>query len=200
MRFVQRLATLAIMWLLLTATSALAQERAEVSGGWRLLHINGSEGEDSINVPKGWYVDVAVHMNDTFSIVGDVGGNYKSIEETETFSGVSATARGDVSVHTFMGGVRIRASQNPRLVPFGQVLFGGANGKADLQVTTTVGGQTVTLIDESESSTDAALSVGGGVNVSAGSIGVRAQVDWLKIIEEDSGNAFRFAIGIVIPF
>jgi hypothetical protein len=29
---------------------------------------------------------------------------------------------------------------------------------------------------------------------------VRVQAEWLKILADDSGNAFRLGIGLVIPF
>ena len=81
----RRLTILVSGFLLSTAGAAFAQDaRPEVSGGYRYLYVAGTEGADGTSVPKGWYVDVAYPITPMLSIVGDVGGHYKS--ESETFS------------------------------------------------------------------------------------------------------------------
>ena len=199
----RRLAALVVGILALTGGTAIAQDRPEISAGWRLLHISGSDAADisgsedeGVNLPKGWYVDVAVPITPMFSIVGDVGGNYKSESVSFTEQGISFSGTAKVSLHTFLGGIRLRATENPRVTPFAQLLFGAARGSATVEAA--VGG--VPLVDFDESGTDAALSLGAGVNLTAGSIGVRLQAEWLKILEDESGNAFRFGAGVVIPF
>jgi len=199
----RRRATLVLGVLVLTGGTALAQDRPEVSAGWRLLHISGSEaedisgtGDDDVNLPKGWYFDVAVPITPMFSIVGDIGGNYKSESVSFTEQGLTFSGTAKVSLHTFLGGIRLRATENPRVTPFAQILFGAARGTASVEAT--VGG--TPLIDFDESGTDAAMSVGAGINLTAGSVGVRLQAEWLKILEDESGNAFRFGAGIVVPF
>jgi hypothetical protein len=200
MRRSRRLVVCATACLLATAGTASAQDRkAEISAGWRHLFIAGPGGEESTNIPKGWYLDVAVPVSPLLSIVGDVGGHYDSETATQAVQGVTVTGTAKGSVHTFMGGVRLRGSRNPSVVPFGQMLFGGARASATAEGSVTVGGVPFSF-DFSESDTQAALSVGGGVNLSAGSIGVRLQAEWLKVLVEDSGNAFRFGAGVVIPF
>ena len=199
----RRLAALVVGILALTGGTAIAQDRPEISAGWRLLHISGSDAADisgsedeGVNLPKGWYVDVAVPITPMFSIVGDVGGNYKSESVSFTEQGISFSGTAKVSLHTFLGGIRLRATENPRVTPFAQLLIGAARGSATVEAT--VGG--VPLVDLDESGTDAALSLGAGINLTAGSIGVRLQAEWLKILEDESGNAFRFGAGVVIPF
>ena len=199
----RRLAVLLIGILALTGGTAMAQDRPEVSAGWRLLHISGSDAgdlsgtdDDGVNLPKGWYFDVAAPITPMLSLVGDIGGNYKSESVTFTEQGVTFSGTAKVSLHTFLGGIRLRATENPRVSPFAQLLFGAARGSASVEAT--VSG--VPLIDFDESGTDAAMSLGAGVNLTAGSIGVRLQAEWLKILEDDSGNAFRFGAGVVIPF
>ena len=180
-----RLAVLVIGALLLSSGTVLAQDRGDVSGGYRYIRSDG------VNFAKGWYFDVSGHVTDMFSVVGDVGGTYKT--ESETFAGITAEA--DLKVHTFMGGVRLRASMlTPRVVPFGQVLFGA--GKASGSAT--VAG--VTLFDES--STDPVLNLGGGVDVSGGGkVGVRVMAGYLRIFEEGEGsNAFSLSVGAKIGF
>jgi len=111
----RRRATLVLGVLVLTGGTALAQDRPEVSAGWRLLHISGSEAEDisgteddGVNLPKGWYFDVAVPITPMFSIVGDIGGNYKSESVSFTEQGLTFSGTAKVSLHTFLGGIRLR--------------------------------------------------------------------------------------------
>lgn len=196
----RRLTILVVGFLLTTAGAALAQDdRPEVSGGYRYLYVAGTEGADGTSVPKGWYVDVAYPITPMLSIVGDVGGHYKSESETFTEQGVTITGTAKASIHSFLFGVRLSRRDNPRVTPFGQVLFGAARAAASAEASADVGGVPFEF-DFEESDTEAALSVGGGVNVGAGSFVLRFQAEWLKILEEDSGNAFRFGAGVVIPF
>lgn len=195
----RRLATLVLGVLLLSTGTAVAQERPEVSGGWRYLYIAGSDGENGVNVPKGWYFDVAYPITPMLSIVGDVGGHYKSESDTFVEQGVTVTGTSKASVHTFLFGVRLSGRGNPRVTPFGQVLFGAARAAASVEGSANVGGVPFEL-DFDESDSEAALSLGGGANVTAGSFVIRLQAEWLKILADDSGNAFRFGAGVIIPF
>jgi len=180
----RRLVTFVIGAFLLASGTAVAQDKGDVSGGYRYLR---SEGE---SISKGWYVDVTGHVTGMFSIVGEVGGSYKS--ESETFAGVTAEASG--RIHTFAGGVKLRASKvSPNVVPFAQLLFGG--GTASIKAKAAG----VTLLDES--STDPLMHLGGGVDVSGKSpIGVRVQVGWLRVFEEDASNILTFSVGAKIGF
>jgi hypothetical protein len=183
----RRLAGLAIGVLFLTGGRALAQDEGDVSGGYRFLRLTG---DDALNINKGWYVDVTGHVTNVLSIVGDVGGSYRS--ESETVGGITASA--DVSVHTFMGGVKFRASTvSPKAIPFAQVLFGGARGKVNVSG---VG------LDLSESSTDPIMNISGGVDVSGGApVGVRVQTGWARVFEDGRGtNVFQFSVGAKIGF
>jgi hypothetical protein len=192
--------TLLVIGAILAAAPAHAQElRPEVSGGYRYLYIGGSDDADGTTVPLGWYLDVAYPLTPMLSLVGDVGGHYKSESETFSEEGVTITGTAKANVHTFLGGIRLSRRDNPGFTPFGQVLFGAGRAAASLEATVDVGG---IPFDSSfdESDTEAALSVGGGVNVGAGSFVVRLQAEWLKILSEDSGNAFRLGAGVVIPF
>ena len=195
-----RLTILALGFLLSAAGAATAQDpRPEVSGGYRYLHIGGSDGEDGTSVPKGWYLDVAYPITPMLSLVGDVGGHYKTESETFDEQGVTITGTAQASVHTFLFGVRLSGRNNPRVTPFGQVLFGAARAAASVEASANVGGVPFE-IDFDESESEAALSIGGGANVGAGSFVVRLQAEWLKVLADDSGNAFRFGAGVVISF
>lgn len=200
MRRPLHVALLVCVLLFMTAGTSLAQgTQGEWSAGWRHLYIGGSDGAEGTNVPRGWYLDAAWHLTEMWSVVGDVGGNYKSEDANETFQGITVTGEADASVHTFMGGVRVRNSRNPNLVPFGQFLFGAARAAASIEASAVVNGQTIT-VSEDDSDTEAAMSIGGGVNLATPYVGIRLQGEWLKILQDDSGNAWRFAVGVVLPF
>ena len=175
------------------AVPAAAQDppKAQFSGGYQFLRVE----EENINI--GWFAEVDASITRAISVTGLVSGGYKSFEETETFSGVQVTAEADLSVHTFMGGVRYHVRRNPAATPFAHVLLGGVRGSAT--VTATGGGQT---FDESESSTDFGLLAGGGVNIRLNDrFGLRVGADFLRIFADDEdANGFRFTAGVVFPF
>lgn len=82
---------------LLAGGSALAQDRGDLSAGYRFAQSEG------LSYPAGWYVDATGHVNTLISIVGDVGGAYQSDSlSVGTFS-QSMNAR----IHTFMGGLKV---------------------------------------------------------------------------------------------
>jgi hypothetical protein len=158
------------------ATPAAAQSGAEFSAGYNLLIT-----EDE-SIPVGWYADVAKKVSPSLGIVGQVTGNYKSIEE----AGVTV----DANLHSFMGGVRF--SGTSAASPFFQALVGAirTGGSSDLL------GFTVGASD-----TSAALQFGGGVNFGgSSSVGFRVGADYLRTLGDFGGNAFRVAAGIVVPF
>jgi opacity protein-like surface antigen len=81
-----------------------------------------------------------------------------------------------------------------------QALVGLAHGALDAEGSATVGGQTFTF-DESESTSDAAVDLGGGVNVGlTDSVRLRLAGSYFRVFEEDAGNGVRFAVGVVFPF
>ena len=70
----------------------------------------------------------------------------------------------------------------------------------DAEGSATVGGRTFT-VDESESTSDAAVDLGGGVNIGlTDSMRPAPGRQLLQIFEEDAGNGVRFAVGVVFPF
>ena len=140
---------------LATPVAAQTTPKGEVSGGYQFLNLSsGGEGE---SFAKGWYVDVTGNLNETLGIVFEGGGDYRSVTESLTVFGVSATATADFKLHEFMGGVRIASRKNPTIVPFGQVLVGGIDGSASFSGTATVGGTTVFSASGAESATNFAL-------------------------------------------
>lgn len=176
--------------------SAQTAPRTEISGGYQFLTFNIDDENESM--PKGWYFDVAGNLNPMLGIVFQVGGNYKSFEESVSLGGGTFAAEADLKVHEFLGGIRLSARDNPRLVPYGQFLVGGVNGSLELSTTSTIPG--VPAFSSEESTTNFALELGGGVNFGlAESAGIRFGVDYLRVFAEDAGsNVFRFHVGVVI--
>jgi hypothetical protein len=180
---IRRAAVLTVTAWPVLAGVAAAQDvpAAEISGGYNLLRVSG-EGVDQ-TYPGGWYVDVAASITPLVSLVGAITGNYT----TEQFQGIGI----DASALGILGGVRLNARTTPAAVPFAQALFGGIRFKASATGFF------------SESGTDPALLIGGGLNLVPPGLrfGMRVAADYLRIFADDelAGNGFRFSAGAMIP-
>ena len=174
---------------------------AEVSAGWRLLNIpDAGIGSESETMPLGWYADVAGNLTRTFAVVGEVGGNYKDFEETIAQAGINLNVDANFNVHTFMGGVRFSARQNPAFTPYVQALFGLARATGKVEGQVIVAGRTMP-ISQSVSDSDFAFDADGGVNFRlTDAFALRVGAGYLRVGTSDGGNAFRFGAGVVIPF
>ena len=201
-------AVVCIAMLLGYSTSSHAQNApaGEFSAGWRLLTLpdvptpNVPKGETQ-TLPLGWYADVAGNLTRTFAVVGEVGGNYKSVDETTTLFGTTFNIDVDVDMHTFMGGVRFNARQNAAFTPYAQALFGLARGTVHVKGRVTVAGTTSTTVDQSVSDNDFAFDADGGVNFRlSDALAARVSAGYLRVGGSDGGNAFRFGVGVVFPF
>jgi hypothetical protein len=196
MRMCMRVLSIGVVFLAV-AVPATAQTtpRTEISGGYQFLSF-AVEGQDNESMPKGWYADVAGNLTPMIGVVFQVGGNYKTFNESITVGGLTLAASADLKVHLFLGGIRINARQNSAFVPYGQVLVGAANSSVDL--TGTIPG--IPSFSQEESATNFTLELGGGVNFGlTDNTGVRFGVDYLRAFaDEDDVNAFRFHVGVVI--
>jgi len=177
-----------ILWMLIGAVllmsgTAIAQNRGDISGGYRFAQSEG------VSYPAGWYADVTLHANDLVSIVGDVGGAYKS----DSLGAGSVTQSVDSSIHTFMGGVKVNVrTRDTDVVAFGQALVGAAT----LKLSTSGSG-----IALSRSTTEPALGASAGVDVNGGiPVGLRFEIGWLRVFEDEASNAFTFSIGAKFRF
>ena len=179
------------------AQPAAAQRmgKGEFSAGYQLLNLSVDGESESLS--KGWYVDVVGNLTKMIGVAVEVGGSYKTITESATAGGITATATADFKVHEFMGGIRATSRSNPTVAPFGQVLVGAMNGS--FTVSGSAPGQSFSF---SDSGTNFALQLGGGVNIGvADKVGVRIGADYVRIFEEGGGaNAFRFGVGVNVPF
>ena len=208
----RRLGLLAGGVLLLAAHSAFAQDtsKGEVSGGWRYYHatirssVSLTGASDVNDFSKGWYVDVSGNLSPKFAVVGDVGGTYQRDETSPTQGLVRTSEVTDLKLYTFMGGIRVRAPQNARIIPFGQVLVGGERNISDYTRTTTFNIPNASIPPSTVSlegnTSGAALALDGGVTISVGSIGVRTQAGYVRMFGDADVDAFRFSLGGVFRF
>ena len=196
---------------LVAALPAAAQTpRIEVSGGYQFLNVSADlESIDTDeapvrdvdqSLPAGWYVDLAGNLNRHLGVVFAAGGNYKSMTESATLGGLSASASVDLKVHEFMGGVRYSIRAHPTVVPFGQFLVGAINGSAKVTASASIVGSPGFSFSGEASGTDMALQAGGGMQLRlTDRFGVRVGADYMRILADEGGvNAFRFGAGVVL--
>lgn len=197
--FITRIAVIGLSLLTLAPAAAMAQDarKMDVSAGYQMLRLGGEDGE---TMGVGWYGDLSANLKGNLAAVFQVTGNYKSYSESLTISGVTGKADVDLKVHSFMGGARLSAPMSA-ITPFAQVLVGGINASADGSTSVTGGGTTIFSASGSESSTEFAMQVGGGVNVKmTDRIGLRVGADYIRIFADEGANAFRLGVGAVFPF
>lgn len=153
----------------------LAQQTpaVDISGGYSFLR--DQEIETNFH---GWVASMAGNVNEWFGIVGEVGGNYRTLQAFDTDI--------DLSVHSFLAGPRF-SGRGAQVTSFGQVLLGVARASAG-------------VLGETASVTEFALQPGGGVDVwLRPNVGIRVGGDYRRIFAEGAGtNEFRFHVGIVV--
>jgi opacity protein-like surface antigen len=175
----------------------LAQDapRVEVFGGFQYFRANSGIDVQSCSVPvapagscfdnfslNGWNDSLSGYFNRYVGVTADFSGAYGSPE----FLGIPIHTK----LYTFMFGPVLRLPNPTHITPFVHLLGGGAHVSAD-------------AAGVSDSSTDAAWAVGGGVDLNiAPVISVRlGQVDFLQTrTGGDSQNNFRYSAGIVLRF
>lgn len=160
---------IAIAGLLVLPSAVFAQNTpsgTNVGIGYSFLRLVDEE-----NIPVGWNLSFAGGGTDHVSGVADFGGHYH-------------TSGGDTwMLHTFQAGVRVGARRTARVIPFGQVLFGGA-------VATENGSEFVWV-----------LQPGAGVDIPLRPSGVafRTQVDFpIYMASGDSATGLRWTVGVAI--
>jgi hypothetical protein len=148
----------------LIATSAAAQTTGDVSFGCSFMSIDEGGAE---NIPLGWNVSFAGGGTGRVSAVGDIGGHYNQ----------------GWRQHTFQGGVRFSFRNNPKVVPFVQILTGVAAGRT---------GQTYY---------EWTLQPGAGVDIFVRERvpGFRVQVDFPAHLGIEGFFTTRLTVGVVIP-
>lgn len=159
----------------LTATASKAQDTpgAEVSASASYLRFGVNNGVNQI----GASISVVGNFNRWLGLAGDVGGYHKSQAGT-TFN-----------TYTYVAGPRFSYRQSDRVVPFAEVLLGGARG--------TLGG-----FGGSGSNNGFAYSAGGGVDLGLSRhLALRTQLDYIGMrFSGNTVNTVRGSAGVVFRF
>jgi Outer membrane protein beta-barrel domain len=193
------LVTCIAVWSFSVPAAAQQSAKAEISGGYQLLHFGSGVNE---TFEKGWFAEMTGNIKPWLGAVVQVGGSYKTIRESMTEEDLTGTATADLRAHHFMGGVRFSAQVNDRVRPFAQVLAGGFHGSTNVSVSVTQAGETLFASSSGGSSTDFALQVGGGMNLMmTKTAGIKAEGGLIRVFESgEQFNVFRFAAGAVFAF
>jgi outer membrane immunogenic protein len=184
------LPTICFGWLALSASGTSAQtfDRMELGANYNYLRTNAPPnacGCFSLNGGGGWF---AYNFTDSLALVGEVG--------SARASNIDGTAAG-LTLTSFLGGPRYSLPLNYRIVPFAQLLLGGAHASGAL---------TPGASGAAGSANSFAMTAGGGVDVKLAShVALRAfQIDYY-LTRFDNGannrqNNFRISAGIVFRF
>ena len=178
---------------------AQGERSAEVSAGYQMLTLKEDDHSETLGL--GWYADVAGNLGPVFAVIVQVGGSYKSIENSQTFNGFTGTVTADLKVHQFLGGLRV-GPRGATIEPYVELLAGGVNGSAHVTSSIVGGGQTIISNSSSESSTEFAVQFGGGVTIwLRNGIGLRGALAYMRVVGEDEGgNIVRAAAGLSLGF
>jgi hypothetical protein len=146
------------------AAQSPAVSHVDVAVGYSFLR----DQDISQNLPKGWVASVADTLTSWLGIVGEVGGNYKTL----SIPGDAPKIR----VLTLMGGPKFTTHAHGPVTPFGQVLFGAAWART-------------TVLDVGDSVRDFAYQPGVGIDFNvAPKVGVRLEGDY-RIVRADGSNS-----------
>lgn len=171
-----------LVLVLLASIFAVGQEKGSVFGGYQYLSIDTQDSGVGRQSAHGWNTDVAARVAKNVSIVGDISGNYKTIDGIK------------VNAYNFLFGPRISASVG-KVTPFAEVLVGVAHASFS-QSGVSLG------------SKGFAFALGGGLDVNASKhVAVRlAKFDYVRdhisndLVGSTNLNNYRYATGIVFKF
>lgn len=177
-------------WLILSPAKTWAQtiERMEVGANYNLVRTNappGGCGCFTMNGASGWF---GYRLDRNWEVVGEVGGEHAS--------NIDGTAAG-FTLTTFLGGLRYFPHPGHRMMPFVQLLQGGAHASGALTPGTS---------GLPGSANGFAFAPGGGVDVKLKDhFAVRVvQVDYLLTRINNGGNDhennLRIGFGVVYRF
>lgn len=211
-----------------SAPFAAAQDtdkRFEFFGGYSLLNADNSldsdgfddedfddfdlGGDDRTNV-NGFNLAATGYVTPRFGFTGDFSYHQKT--EDNTFDGDNFEI--EARQINILGGPQVRFTNTSRVTPFVRALAGVANTRGELRAAS--GGSTPGSFNISDSTTDFALAIGGGLDVSVSdNFAVRLfQVDYNPVFLRDRtinpGSGFdsidvsgrrldnvRFSVGVV---
>jgi opacity protein-like surface antigen len=171
--------------------------KAEIFGGYSFAR------QGDANIGAGWNGSVEGKLTDWFGIVADVSGHYYSKDLLVVQGPSNAVVKANLSLHMFRFGPQF-TMRSGKAAPFVHALFGAANAKV-------TGGLQIgsANFSVSDSSTDFAAAVGGGVDVDVTDrFAIRAvQVDYSYFRNGSavfgpggSTNGVRISGGVVFRF
>jgi opacity protein-like surface antigen len=163
-----------------TAAQTTTTPTYELSAGYQLTHVPDQ------TLPLGVAVDGAWNYSSRLGLVGEIGWSHKSDDD----AGVDTS----LSLWHFGAGPRFNLRNNPRFVPYAQVLAGAVHARSKVEIGNN---------EAKDSATRFMLQPGVGVNVIAGDgWGVFGAVDYRRVFldedeDGDSGeNDFRIFVGL----
>ncbi|WP_260705972.1 OmpA family protein [Edaphobacter flagellatus] len=172
-----------------TVDSAFSTPRADLALGYSYIGANAPPGQSGYFGLNGGFASGSYRITHLFTIAGEFTGGHAN--------NISALGQ-DLTLFTFMGGPRV-AFTGRRLVPFAQVLFGGAHATDSYFPSSSAAGYTT-------SASSWALSAGGGVDYHlTHRLAVRAlEAQYMRTAlpngSSDSQNYFSIGAGIVFKF
>jgi opacity protein-like surface antigen len=170
----------AVAILLAAAASAQDVPAADIGLGYAYLR------DDDIdeNFTAGWVASLNLNLGPAFALVGEVGGNYKTLDEFDD--------RLKLSVHSFMGGFRLMSRGSDSIHPYLQLLAGGVRAKVSADVG----------VDVSDARTHFAFQPGIGIDFRlSDNIFLRVGGDFRRIRgdedeDEADTNEYRAHVGL----
>jgi hypothetical protein len=153
------------------ATISAQTGSGDIAGSYAFLH------DSDLNFPSGWVIAATRNLTPRVGIVGEVGGNYGSLDVL------------NLRQHSFLGGVKFQAPNASAVTPFAELLAG----------TTLLG---ASVEGNSDSWFVYSVQPGGGVDIAVSpNVRVRIQGDYRYNRRDGLGfNQFRFASGVVYGF
>jgi len=166
---------------------AFMTPRFDISGGFNHINANAPPGQTDYFGLNGGYVSGDFYLTDWLSLGGEFTAGHAN--------DISLLGQ-DLTLFTYMGGPKVSRTGH-RLVPYADVLFGGAHGSDSYFPTAT---------SSTTSASSWAVSAGGGLDVSlTRRFAIRAiDVDYLRTAlpngTNDAQNHLMVSAGVVIKF
>jgi hypothetical protein len=188
------------------AESARAQDRlrVEVSGGYQILKLL-SEPLDAAGVgtffPVGWFFEMAAPVSSGLTLVGQLGGHYRSESAPVMLMDAPGADDHSLKVHSYLAGARVVGRREDGLTAFFHLLAGTTRVGLTQSATAPVPGILLPLLGVDGATTDFTLQAGGGFDFPLTSRWAgRVTADYLRLSTEGAPtHGVRVAVGWVVP-
>jgi hypothetical protein len=194
---------IALISVVIFATSLFAQDRLNVFGEYSYLHFSPTIAGINSRSFNGGGGGVQLNFAKILGIKAEFMG-YGSTTFTANFAGKPVTANGNMFTYLFGPVVRIPIW---RVKPFGEILFGGSNTNAyvNLENAIDAGGGTITKTPTQHPFT---MALGGGLDIDVSHhIAIRpAEFDYVlsrytnPLTSTNNQSNFRYCGGVVFKF